>query len=127
MAITKAQLREALNVINEFNEQVHQVYQFLGKNNVRNALACSTSAKLSVECLPEPVLIASEIDWNLDKVIDVIYNDGVFYKNANIFFMSKKELEEWLKLYQEQEKIKQSDEYKQYLKLKEKYSSIEER
>ena len=127
MAITKTQLREALNVINEFNEQVHQVYQFLGKNNVRNALACSTSAKLSVECLPEPVLIASEIDWNLDKVIDVIYNDGVFYKNANIFFMSKKELEEWLKLYQEQEKIKQSDEYKQYLKLKEKYSFIEER
>ena len=105
MAITKAQLREALNVINEFNEQVHQVYQFLGKNN----------------------LIASEIDWNLDKIMDVIYNDGTFDKSADIFFMSKKELEEWLKLYQEQEKIKQSDEYKQYLKLKEKYSFIEER
>ena len=127
MAITKAQLREALNVINEFNEQVHQVYQFLGKNNARNALACSTSAKLSIECLPEPVLIASEIDWNLDKIMDVIYNDGTFDKSADIFFMSKKELEEWLKLYQEQEKIKQSDEYKQYLKLKEKYSFIEER
>lgn len=127
MAVTKEQLRNALNVINDFNEQVHQVYQFLGKNDVRKALACSTSAKLSVECIPDPVLIASEIDWNLDKVTDVIYNDGLFDRNADIFFMSKKELEEWLKLYQEQEKIKQSDEYKQYLKLKEKYSFIEER
>lgn len=125
--VSKAQLREALNTINDFNEQVHQVYQFLGKNDARKALACSTSAKLTVECTPDPVLIASEIDWNLDKVTDVIYNDGLFDRNADIFFMSKKELEEWLKLYQEQEKIKQSDEYKQYLKLKEKYSSIDNR
>lgn len=125
--VSKEQLRNALNVINDFNEQVHQVYQFLGKNDARKALACSTSAKLTVECTPDPVLIASEIDWNLDKVTDVIYNDGLFYRNADIFFMSKKELEEWLKLYQEQEKIKQSDEYKQYLKLKEKYTFIEER
>lgn len=125
--ISKEQLREALNTINDFNEQVHQVYQFLGKNDARKALACSTSAKLTVECTPDPVLIASEIDWNLDKVTDVIYNDGLFDRNADIFFMSKKELEEWLKLYQEQEKIKLSDEYKQYLKLKEKYSSIDNR
>ena len=69
----------------------------------------------------------NEIDWNLDKVNDIIYNNELFDRNADIFFMSKKELEEWLKLYQEQEKIKQSDEYKQYLKLKEKYSFIEER
>ena len=69
----------------------------------------------------------NEIDWNLDKVNDIIYNNELFDKNADIFFMSNKELEEWLKLYQEQEKIKQSDEYKQYLKLKEKYSFIEER
>lgn len=127
MAVTKAQLREALNVINEFNEQVHQVYQFLVKNNVRQALACSTSAKLSVECMPDPVLIASEIDWNLDKVMDVIYNNGLFDRNADIFFMSKKELEEWLKLYQAKEAIKQTEEYKQYLKLKEKFSTIDER
>ena len=127
MAVTKEQLRDALNVINEFNEQVHQVYQFLGKNDARKALTCSTSAKLSVECVPDPVLIASEIDWNLDKIMDVIYNNGTFDRNADIFFMSKKELEEWLKLYQEQEKIKQSDEYKQYLKLKEKFSFIDER
>lgn len=106
---------------------MHQVYQFLGKNNARNALACSTSAKLSVECLPEPVLIASEIDWNLDKIMDVIYNDGTFDNSADIFFMSKKELEEWLKLYQAKEAIKQTDEYKQYLTLKEKFSTIDER
>ena len=127
MAVTKEQLRNALNVINEFNEQVHQVYQFLGKNDARKALACSTTAKLSVECIPDPVLIASEIDWNLDKVMDVIYNNGVFDKNADIFFMSKKELEEWLKLYQAKEAIKQTEEYKQYLKLKEKFSTIDER
>ena len=127
MAITKAQLREALNVINEFNEQVHQVYQFLGKNNARNALACSTSAKLSVECIPDTVLIASEIDWNLDKIMDVIYNDGTFDRNADIFFMSKKELEEWLKLYQAKEAIKQTEEYKQYLTLKEKFTTIDKR
>lgn len=125
--VSKEQLRNALNVIKDFNEQVHQVYQFLGKNDVRKALACSTLAKLSVECIPDPVLIASEIDWNLDKVTDVIYYGGLFDRNADIFFMSKKELEEWLKLYQEQEKIKKSDEYKQYLKLKEKYSSIDNR
>ena len=127
MAITKAQLREALNVINEFNEQVHQVYQFLGKNNARNALACSISAKLSVECIPDTVLIASEIDWNLDKIMDVIYNDGTFDRNADIFFMSKKELEEWLKLYQAKEAIKQTEEYKQYLTLKEKFTTIDKR
>lgn len=127
MAVTKEQLRNALNVINEFNEQVHQVYQFLGKNDARKALACSTTAKLSVECIPDPVLIASEIDWNLDKVMDVIYNNGLFDKNADIFFMSKKELEEWLKLYQAKEAIKQTEEYKQYLKLKEKFSTIDER
>jgi hypothetical protein len=70
----------------------------------------------------------------IDELKDKFYwhdnNDekhGTFVKNADIFFMSKKELEKWLKLYQEHEKIKQSDEYKQYLKLKEKYSFIEER
>lgn len=125
--VSKEKLRDALNTINEFNEQVHQVYQFLGKNDARNALACSTSAKLSVECMPDPVLIASEIDWNLDRVMDVIYNNGLFDRNADIFFMSKKELEEWLKLYQAKEAIKQTDEYKQYLKLKEKFSTIDER
>lgn len=125
--ISKEELRHALNVINDFNEQVHQVYQFLGKNDARKALACSTSAKLSVECIHDPVLIASEIDWNLDKVMDVIYNNGIFDKCADIFFMDKTELEEWLKLYREKEAIKQTEEYKQYLKLKEKYSFIEER
>lgn len=125
--VSKEKLRDALNTINEFNEQAHQVYQFLVKNDVRQALACSTSAKLSVECMPDPVLIASEIDWNLDRVMDVIYNNGVFDKNADIFFMSKKELEEWLKLYQAKEAIKQTEEYKQYLTLKEKFSTIDER
>ena len=124
--VNKEELRHALNVINDFNEQVHKVYQFLGKHDARKALACSTSAKLSVECIPDPVLIASEIDWNLDKVIDVIYNNGTFDKCADIFFMDKTELEEWLKLYQEKEAVKQTEEYKQYLKLKEKYSSIDE-
>ena len=66
----------------------------------------------------------SVFDFDDDAVVERIKK---LNPNADIFFMSKKELEEWLKLYQEQEKIKQSDEYKQYLKLKEKYSFIEER
>ena len=127
MTITKEQLRNALNVLKNFRDQVEYVYKVLALNGARKALNCTQHSHLTIEFLPTPFVTMNEIDWNLDKVLDVLYNDGVFDKNANIFFMSKKELEEWLKLYQEQEKIKQSDEYKQYLKLKEKYSFIEER
>lgn len=127
MTITKEQLRNALNVLKNFRDQVEHVYKVLALNGARKALNCTQQSHLAVEFLPNPFVTMNEIDWNLDKVNDIIYNNELFDKNADIFFMSNKELEEWLKLYQEQEKIKQSDEYKQYLKLKEKYSFIEER
>lgn len=125
MAVTKEQLRNALNVLKDFSNHVEHVYKVLALNGARKALNCTPQSHLTVDFMPDPVVTANEIDWNLDKVIDVIYNNELFDKNADIFFMSKKELDEWLKLYQEQEKIKQSDEYKKYLELKEKYSSID--
>ena len=125
MAVTKEQLRNALNVLKDFRNHVEHVYKILALNGARKALNCTQQSHLTVEFLPNPFVTMNEIDWNLDKVNDVIYNNELFDQNADIFFMSKKELDEWLKLYQEQEKIKQSDEYKKYLELKEKYSSID--
>lgn len=125
MAVTKEQLRNALNVLKDFSNHVEHVYKVLALNGARKALNCTSQSHLTVEFMPDPVVTANEIDWNLDKVNDVIYNNELFDKNADIFFMTKKELDEWLKLYQEQEKIKQTDEYKKYLELKEKYSSID--
>lgn len=125
MAVTKEQLRNALNVLKDFRDHAEHVYKVLALNGARKALNCTQQSHLTVEFLPNPFVTMNEIDWNLDKVNDVIYNNELFDQNADIFFMSKKELDEWLKLYQEQEKIKQSDEYKKYLELKEKYSSID--
>jgi len=125
MTVTKEQLRNALNVLKDFRNQVEHVYKVLALNGARKALNCTQRSHLTIEFTPDPVVTTNEIDWNLDKVNDVIYSNELFDKNADIFFMSIKELAEWLKLYQEQEKIKQSDEYKKYLELKEKYSSID--
>lgn len=125
MTVTKEQLRNALNVLKDFNNHTEHVYKVLALNGARKALNCTQQSHMTVEFMPDPVVTMNEIDWNLDKVNDVIYNNELFDKNADIFFMTKKELNEWLKLYQEQEKIKQSDEYKKYLELKEKFSSID--
>ena len=125
MAVTKEQLRNALNVLKDFRNHVEHVYKILALNGARKALNCTQQSHMTVEFTPDPVVSTNEIDWNIDRVVDVIYSNELFDKNADVFFMSKKELDEWLKLYQEQEKIKQSDEYKKYLELKEKYSSID--
>lgn len=125
MAVTKEQLRNALNVLKDFRNHVEHVYKVLALNGARKALNCTQQSHMTVEFMPDPVVSTNEIDWNIDRVVDVIYSNELFDKNADIFFMTKKELDEWLKLYQEQEKIKQSDEYKKYLELKEKFSSID--
>lgn len=125
MAVTKEQLRNALNVLKDFRNHVEHVYKVLALNGARKALNCTQQSHMTVEFTPDPVVSTNEIDWNIDRVVDVIYSNELFDKNADIFFMTKKELDEWLKLYQEQEKIKQSDEYKKYLELKEKFSSID--
>ena len=125
MTVTKEQLRNALNVLKDFRNHVEHVYKILALNGARKALNCTQQSHMTVEFTPDPVVSTNEIDWNIDRVVDVIYSNELFDKNADVFFMSKKELDEWLKLYQEQEKIKQSDEYKKYLELKEKYSSID--
>lgn len=157
--ITKEKLKEAVNTLVEFKKQATDVYKTLREHNAQNFLNGNEhfdSFRVDINndgVLSEFININWSYDAETDTIIDSTNGEWYFTKEADLFFMDKKEQLTWImnkleekkkeeekkleiirKAEQEEqdrlkklEEAKSTDEYQQYLKLKDKFSSLERR